>query len=311
MKMDKQRLLEILHRSLVPFLIVFRHFRTFVLVGFENIEEKLEHAALPPAPHLTGKIVMVTGAGGLIGTEISRQLIQFQPAQILLLGHGPKSICAAEHHLQKLLERHTEIISIIVDVQDKKRIFEIVGRHKPDIIYHTAGQQQVDVTEEKPVEALYGNVFGTNNIAEAANRHRIGVFVMVSSENASKPRNLREAAKRLAEMTVESIAMTSLTRYMTVQLPGNLDDKHLSKKQHSLLEQKSPVVYAAQHVLQAGRPNANSSKGSLFQQRDATIRAVPGKQVELSQIEMARLLKQLKTASEDEARKLVISIIKQ
>lgn len=311
MKVDKQQLLEFLHRSLVPFLVVFRHFRTFVLVGFESIEEKLEHAALPTAPHLTGRTVMVTGAGGLIGSEISRQLIQFQPDRILLLGHGPKSISSVEYQLQKLSERHSEITSIIVDVQDKKQIFEIVGRHKPDIIYHTAGQQQIDVTEEKPVEALYANVFGTNNIAEAANRHRIGIFVMVSSEHASKPRNLREAAKRLAEMTVESIAITSLTRYMTVQLPENLDAKHLSKKLHPLSEKKSPVVYAAQHVLHAGRPASKSTNRNLFQQKNSTMWTGPRKQVELSQIELARLLKQLKSASEEEARKLVISIIKQ
>ena len=96
MKVDKQRLLGIFHRSLMPFLVIFRHVRTFVLVGFENIEEKIEQRVLQTAPHLTGKVIMVTGAGGLVGSEISRQLIQFQPSRILLIGHGPQSISSIE-----------------------------------------------------------------------------------------------------------------------------------------------------------------------------------------------------------------------
>ncbi|MDQ0428945.1 hypothetical protein QOZ98_001772 [Planomicrobium stackebrandtii] len=311
MKVDKQQILKILHQSLVPFLVLFRHFRTFVLEGFEHIEEKLEHAALPAAPHITSKTVMVTGAGGLIGSEISRQLIQFQPAQILLVGDGAKSVSLLDGQLKKLLERHTEIIPIIINVQDKKRVFEAVGRYNPEIIYHTAGHHQMDVTEEKAEETLYANVFGTNNIAEAANRYRVGTFVMVSSEQAGKPRNLKEAAKRLAEMTTESIAATSLTRYTIVRLPENLHVKQLAKNSNLMFEQKAPIVYAAQNILQAGSADTRFNKGGLFQQRDGVLRPAYQKQTELSQIELARLLKQLKTAKEDEARKLVISFIKQ
>ncbi|WP_142826010.1 polysaccharide biosynthesis protein [Planococcus soli] len=311
MKVDKQQILKILHQSLVPFLLLFRHFRTFVLDGFEHIEEKLEHAALPAAPHLTSKTVMVTGAGGLIGSEISRQLIQFQPAQILLVGDGEKSINLLDVQLKKLLERHTEIIPVIINVQDKKRVFEAVGRYNPEIIYHTAGHHQMDVSEEKAEETLYASVYGTNNIAEAANRYRVGTFVMVSSEQAGKPRNLKEAAKRLAEITTESIAATSLTRYTIVRLPENLHVKKLAKNSDFIFEQKAPIVYAAQNILQAGSADARFSKGGLFQQRDGVLRLAYQKQTELSQIELARLLKQLKTAKEDEARKLVISFIKQ
>lgn len=311
MKVDKQHLLEVLHHSMVPFLVVFRHFRAFVLNGFENFEEKLEYAALPAAPHLTGKTVMVTGAGGLIGSEISRQLIQFQPSQILLVGDGPKSLSLLDSQLKKLLERHTEIIPLTINIQDKRRVFEAVGRYHPEVIYHTAGQQQIDISEDRPAEALYANVFGTNNIAEAANRHRIGTLIMVSSEQAGKPRNLKEAAKRLAEMTAESVALTSLTRYTIVRLPENLQARHIAEKSHHLFEQKAPVVYVAQNILQAGSADTKFSKGGLFHQKDGILRLGSQKQTEISQIEMARLLKKLKTAKEDEARKLIISIIKQ
>ena len=294
MEMYKHRALEILHRSLIPFLAVFRQFRAFVLNGFENIEEKLELAALPTAPHLTGKNVMVSGAGGLIGSEIARQLIQFQPSHILLLGHGPQSIYSVEYELRKLLGRHTEIISIVLDIQDKKRIYSIMGRYKPDIIYHTAGRQQIEFTEENSSESMYRDIFVTRNIAEAASRHQIKDFVIISSEQAAKPRNLMEAVKRLSEMVVESISLTSLTRYTIIRLPEDEWTKKLPKK---------PVAYQAQWVLKAGKLETPAVKTD---RKAVDSSALAG----FSQIEMARLLKQLQTATENEARQLVISFLK-
>ncbi|TWT07191.1 NAD-dependent epimerase/dehydratase family protein [Planococcus sp. CPCC 101016] len=311
MKMDKQRLLGIFHRSLMPFLPIFRHFRTFVLVGFENIEEKIEYAVLQKAPHLTGKTVMVTGAGGLVGSEISHQLLQFQPSRIILIGHGPQSISSIEQQLQNLLERHIEIIPIILNVQDKKRLFEIVGRHKPDIIYHTTGKQQRYFTEEIAVESLYGNVFGTKNLAEAARRYDVNTFVMVSSEQATKPRNLTEAVARLAEMIVESVSLNSTTRFKIIRLPENLAAHNQLKKSHRLFEQAAPIVDAAQTVLQAGSLKAASVSENMISKSGSANQGDFQKQAALSQLELARLLKQLKTTPENKARELIISIVKQ
>lgn len=311
MKIDKQQLLGILHRCLAPFLILFRHFHTFVLVGFENIEEKMEHIVLPKAPHLTDKIVMVIGAGGMIGSEISRQLIQYQPAQILLLGHGPQSIYSVEYELRKLMEKQTEIIPIILDIQDKKRLFKAVERYKPDMIYHTAGHQQIDFTEEMPLEAVYTSAFGTKNIAEAATRYQVNAFVLVSSEHAAKPLNLKEANKRLAEIIVDTISRTSLTRYAIIRLPEHVFTEPLTGKLYPLFEQKTKIGNAVQHILHGGGLDTAIGKSSLFQQKGKSIYNELQKSQGVSQIEMARLLKQLKTASENEARELVISIIKQ
>lgn len=310
MKVHKQRLLGILHHSLPPFLVFFRQIRQFILVGFENIEEKPEDAVLLTAPHLTGKTVMVTGAGGRIGSEISRQLIQFQPDRILLLGHGPRSIYIVEHQLQKLLNRNSEIIPLIMNVQDKKRLFEAVRRHRPDTIYHTAGHQQIDFTEEKSGEMLYSNVFGTNNISEAASRYRISTFVLVSSEQAAKPHNLMEAAKRLAEMIVESFSLTGLTEYIIVRLPEKLDRRQQTENSYRLFEEDALVVQAAQNVLQAGRVREVPESKNMVQQKGKIIESEFQPQKQLSQIERARLLKQLKILPEAKTRELVISIIK-
>ena len=302
MEMYKHRALEILHRSLIPFLVVFRQFRAFVLNGFENIEEKLELAALPTAPHLTGKNVMVTGAGGLIGSEVVRQLIQFQPSHILLLGHGPQSIYSVDYELRKLLGRHTEIIPIVLDIQDKKRISSIIGRYKPDLIYHTDGRQQLDVTEDSS-EPLYANVFGTRNIAEAANRHQIERFVLISSELAEKPRNLMEAEKSLSEMVVESISLTSLTRYTIIRLPGDGSAAIKPKKPYGLSDKKMADAQLVQRILQTDSLAPTSVLNCLKKSDSSPSTG-------FSQIEMARLLKQLKTATENEARQLVISFLK-
>lgn len=303
MEMYKHRALEILHRSLIPFLAAFRLFRAFVLNGFENIEEKLELVTLPTAPHLTGKNVLVTGAGGFIGSKIARQLIQFQPSHILLLGHGPQSIYSVEYEMRKLLGRHTEIIPIVLDIQDKKRIHSIMGRYKPDIIYHTDGHRQLDITEEDSSVTLYGTVFAAKNIAEAANRHQIEHFVMISTELAEKPRNLMEAAKRLSEMVVESISLTSLTRYSIVRLPENGMASGKPKKAYGLSNTKLGDAHLLQRILQTDQL-APAADLNCLKKNDSSSSAG------LSQIEMARLLKQLKTATENETRQLIISFLK-
>ena len=303
MEMSKHRALEILHRSLIPFLVVFRQFRIFVSNGFESIEEKLELVALPTAPHLTGKNVLVTGAGGFVGSQIARQLIQFQPSQILLLGHGPQSIYAVEYELRKLLGRHTEIISIILDIQDKKKIYSIIGRYKPDIIYHTDGRQQLDVTEEDSSATLYEIVLGTRNIAEAASRHQIDRFLLISSELAEKPRNLMEAAKSLSELVIESISLTSLTRYNIIRLPGDGLAAVKPQKPYRLNDTKMADAQLVQRILQADSP-VSATALNFLKKTDSSS------SVGLSQIDMARLLKQLKTATENEARQLVISFLK-
>src|SRR5690625_3824271 len=118
---------------------------------------------------VTGHTIMVTGAGGSIGSEICRQLMRFSPAKLLLVGHGEFSIYTIERELRKNFGKtETEIIPLIADVQDRDRIFNIVKNYQPQIIYHAAAHKHVPLIEYNPHEAIKNNVIGTKNVSEAA-----------------------------------------------------------------------------------------------------------------------------------------------
>lgn len=170
---------------------------------------------------LTDKTILVTGAGGSIGSEICRQIINFQPAKLILLGHGENSIYTIHMELNESGKAHTELVPIIADVQDRKRIFEIVETYKPDFIYHAAAHKHVPLMEYNPREAVKNNVFGTKNVADAA--HIVGVsnFVLISTDKAVNPPNVMGSTKRIAEMVVQNIATYSETKFAAVRF-GNV-----------------------------------------------------------------------------------------
>lgn len=169
---------------------------------------------------LTGKVILVTGAGGSIGSEICRQVMNFQPKQLILVGHGENSIYTI--HME-LIQRSsgTTLIPIIADVQDRNRIFEIVRKYSPDVIYHAAAHKHVPLMEYNPYEAVKNNIFGTKNVAEAAHEYKVGNFVMISTDKAVNPPNVMGATKRVAEMIVQNLAKDSLTKFAAVRF-GNV-----------------------------------------------------------------------------------------
>ncbi|MDN7244507.1 polysaccharide biosynthesis protein [Planococcus shenhongbingii] len=187
------------------------------LLGREEV--KLDMAAIEE--QVTGKTVMVTGAGGSIGSEICRQICNFNPARILLLGHGENSIYTIDMELRRKLPKTIEIIPIIADVQDRERIFHVVNKFRPDMIYHAAAHKHVPLMEANPLEAVKNNVFGTKNIAEAADKYGVGSFVMISTDKAVNPPNIMGATKRFAEMIVQNLAINSKTTFSAVRF-GNV-----------------------------------------------------------------------------------------
>ncbi|MCM3741812.1 polysaccharide biosynthesis protein [Oceanobacillus luteolus] len=188
------------------------------LLGREPV--KLDINAI--SEYVTGNTVMVTGAGGSIGSEICRQLMRFTPKKILLVGHGEYSIYNIDMELRKTFgEEQTEIVPIIGDVKDRKRIFEIVEEHLPAIIYHAAAHKHVPLMEYNPHEAVKNNIIGTKNVAEAADKFFVRTFVLVSTDKAVNPTNVMGASKRIAEMVVQNMAKKSETKFVAVRF-GNV-----------------------------------------------------------------------------------------
>lgn len=186
------------------------------LLGREEV--KLDMVAI--SQKLTDKVILVTGAGGSIGSEICRQVLKFQPKKLLLLGHGENSIYTIHMEIIKFAKK-TEIIPLIADIQDRERIFEIIDIYRPDVIYHAAAHKHVPLMEYNPSEAVKNNIFGTKNVAEAAHKFNVGNFVMISTDKAVNPPNIMGATKRVAEMIVQTIAKESSTKFAAVRF-GNV-----------------------------------------------------------------------------------------
>lgn len=171
------------------------------LLGRDPVE--LDMAMI--SKELTHKTIMVTGAGGSIGSEICRQVCKFEPERIILLGHGENSIYLIHQELNAIYKDKIEIIPIIADVQNGERIQEIMDEYKPYAVYHAAAHKHVPLMEYNPIEAFRNNVLGTRNVATAAKNAEVRKFVMVSTDKAVNPPNVMGASKRVAEMIVQSL----------------------------------------------------------------------------------------------------------
>lgn len=188
------------------------------LLGREEV--KLDMVAL--SNNLTNKKILITGAGGSIGSEICRQTAQFHPKQIIMLGHGENSIYKIHLELSEKTEyKDVEFIPVIADVQDRDRIFEVVQQLEPDVIYHAAAHKHVPMMESNPREAVKNNIFGTKNIAEAAHSFGVSNFVMISTDKAVNPPNVMGATKRIAEIIIQNLATYSDTNFAAVRF-GNV-----------------------------------------------------------------------------------------
>ncbi len=155
------------------------------------------------AEYISGKVVMVTGAGGSIGSEIVRQVCRFRPERIVLVGRGENSI----YQLQQELHRYhntTEYRAYIADVRDETTLKRIFSEMHPQIIFHAAAHKHVPLMEDNPEQAVMNNIIGTNNLVEFALEYEVERFVNVSTDKAVNPTSVMGASKRVAEFVVES-----------------------------------------------------------------------------------------------------------
>ncbi|WP_090629311.1 polysaccharide biosynthesis protein [Neobacillus massiliamazoniensis] len=195
----------------------FRDVQVEDLLGREPVE--LDIASI--SEYIAGKTVLVTGAGGSIGSEICRQISTFHPRKMVLVGHGENSIYHINMELRKQCQNEIEIVPVIGDVQDRGRMFEVMEEHRPDVVYHAAAHKHVPLMEYNPKEAVKNNIFGTKNVAEAADTFGVGTFVLISSDKAVNPTNVMGSTKRFAELIIQSLAQTSKTKFVAVRF-GNV-----------------------------------------------------------------------------------------
>ncbi|MDR7002193.1 nucleoside-diphosphate sugar epimerase/dehydratase [Neobacillus niacini] len=215
----------------------FRDVQVEDLLGREPVE--LDIAGI--SEKVAGKTVLVTGAGGSIGSEICRQICKFSPSKIVLVGHGENSIYQIDMELRNKYHNQIEIVPVIGDIQDRTRIFEIMEEHKPFVVYHAAAHKHVPLMEYNPREAVKNNIFGTKNVAEAAETFGVHTFVMISSDKAVNPPNVMGATKRFAEMIIQSLAQHSNTKFVAVRF-GNV------------LGSRGSVIPLFKRQIQAGGP---------------------------------------------------------
>jgi len=164
--------------------------------------------------------VLVTGAGGSIGSELCRQIARMQPRELILLGHGENSIFEIKLDLQ-LSHPALATYPIIADVRDGRRISQVIEQFRPDVIFHAAAHKHVPFMESNVVEAVTTNILGTENLLKAAEQHGAGSFVLISTDKAVNPTSIMGATKRLAELLVVAAARRTGRAFMAVRF-GNV-----------------------------------------------------------------------------------------
>lgn len=197
----------------------FRDVQVEDLLGREPVQLDIDSIS----EYVKGQVVLVTGAGGSIGSEICRQVAKFQPKTLVLLGHGENSIYSIEMELRDLLgDADIELATEIADIQDAKKMMRVMQAYRPYVVYHAAAHKHVPLMERSPEEAVKNNVIGTWNVAKAASWNGVQTFVMISTDKAVNPTSVMGATKRLAEMMIQHMGETGGgTKFVTVRF-GNV-----------------------------------------------------------------------------------------
>jgi FlaA1/EpsC-like NDP-sugar epimerase len=168
----------------------------------------------------TGETVLITGAGGSIGSELCRQIARLAPSRLVVLGHGENSIFDILHELKGAFP-DVCIVPIIADVRDRKRIATIFGIYKPHAIFHAAAHKHVPLMEENVIESITNNIFGTLNVVDAALESSCKHFVFISTDKAVRPTSVMGATKRVAELIVQHAAQKYDRNFVSVRF-GNV-----------------------------------------------------------------------------------------
>lgn len=225
--------------------------------------------------YITDNVILVTGGGGSIGSELCRQIVSYEPKELIILDIYENNAYEIQNELLRK-NPQLNLKVIIASVRDKRRLERIFAQYRPDIIFHAAAHKHVPLMEFSPEEAIKNNVCGTLNTAECADKYAAKRFVLISTDKAVNPTNVMGASKRMCEMVIQAINAKSKTEFVAVRFGNVLGSNGsvipLFKKQ---IEEKGPVTVthkditrffmlipeAAQLVLQAG---AFAEGGEIF-----------------------------------------------
>ncbi len=229
--------------------------RDSIQLDYEGISDYLEQ-----------QVVMVTGGGGSIGSELCRQIAKFHPTQLIIVDIYENNAYDLQNELRRQYP-HLNLVTLIASVRERDRLKEIYETYRPDVVFHAAAHKHVPLMEDSPAEAIKNNVVGTLHTAELASEYSVKRFVLISTDKAVNPTNVMGATKRLCEMIIQSLNPTSQTDFVAVRF-GNvlgsngsvvpLFKKQIAKGGPVTLTHKEIVRYfmtipeAAQLVLQAG-----------------------------------------------------------
>ena len=242
-------------------------------------EIKLDQSEI--SSYITDKVVVVTGAGGSIGSELCRQIVKFKPSRLIMIDINENGLYMLEQEFNNMV-RHKEMdpsivyISYIASIRDYKAIDNILKNERAEIVYHAAAHKHVPLMETRPMEAIKNNVFGTKNVIDACIANKVKRFIMISTDKAVNPTNVMGATKRMTEMILQAYGDNGVTKMAAVRF-GNVLGSNGSvipifKRQ---IEEGGPVTItdrniiryfmtipeAAQLVLQAGY---YADKGEIF-----------------------------------------------
>lgn len=189
-----------------------------------DIEDLLGRETVAPdqqllSKNLTGKVVLVTGAGGSIGSELCRQIVREQPQKLVLLEHNEYGLYAIHQELQLLCKEQQLAVDIcpqLGSIRNLRRIRAVFEQHQPHTVYHAAAYKHVPMVQENPSEGILNNVFGTLNVARAAMEAGVEQFVLISTDKAVRPTNVMGASKRMAELVLQALANAKVVNYAPI-----------------------------------------------------------------------------------------------
>ncbi len=228
------------------------------------------------AGYLSGKVVMVTGGGGSIGSEICRQIMRFKPKLLIIFEIYENCAYELEYELRQKYGRDCPVVTLIGSIRDRERLDEVFDLYHPQVVFHAAAHKHVPLMEISPAEAIKNNVFGTRNLLEAASSHGVERLVQLSTDKAVNPTNVMGATKRITEMLIQYYGAHTDMKCMAVRF-GNVLGSHGSviPLMEAQIRKGGPVTVthpditryfmtipeAAQLVLQAG---GIARSGSIF-----------------------------------------------